>query len=149
MLHLFPSYGCTVLGEPSPPFLEVSEAYFSTPGRSPLMIWVCRATVEWYWQGKPRDWTHCHVVHHKSKHELTRACAVRGWRLTAWALARPALDMGLEWRREALWCSELSSEMYCRVKWLHGQYIPEDNSEHHTRRRENLKSHIEAFARSR
>jgi hypothetical protein len=28
--------------------------------------------------------------------------------------------------------------MYCRVKWL---YIPEDNSEHHTRRRENLKSH--------
>jgi hypothetical protein len=23
------------------------------------------------------------------------------------------------------------------------QYIPEDNSEHHTRRRENLKSHIE------
>jgi hypothetical protein len=26
---------------------------------------------------------------------------------------------------------------YC----LHHQYIPEDNSEHHTRRRENLKSH--------
>jgi hypothetical protein len=60
--------------------------------------------------------------------------------------------------------SELSSEMYCRVKWLSidvsevhtasiirdetsddnhftRQYIPEDNSEHHTRRRENLKSH--------
>jgi hypothetical protein len=33
-------------------------------------------------------------------------------------------------------CSELSSGMYCRL------YIPEDNSEHHTRRRENLKSHI-------
>jgi hypothetical protein len=25
------------------------------------------------------------------------------------------------------------------------QYIPEDNSEHHTRRRENLKSHIILF----
>jgi hypothetical protein len=26
------------------------------------------------------------------------------------------------------------------------QYNPEDNSEHHTRRRENLKSHIHTFA---
>jgi hypothetical protein len=25
------------------------------------------------------------------------------------------------------------------------QYIPEDNSEHHTRRRENLKSHVFSF----
>jgi hypothetical protein len=50
------------------------------------------------------------------------------------------------------WCSELSSGIYCRVKWLSTdsetsveknltrQYIPEDNSELHTRRRENLKS---------
>jgi hypothetical protein len=47
-------------------------------------------------------------------------------------------------------CSELSSGMYCRVKWLSTDVsevrtasiiIPEDNSEHHTRRRENLKSH--------
>jgi hypothetical protein len=53
--------------------------------------------------------------------------------------------------------------MYCRVKWLSTvvsevrtsetsvdnnftlQYIPEDNSEHHTRRRENLKSHTVLF----
>jgi hypothetical protein len=33
--------------------------------------------------------------------------------------------------------SELSSGIYCHVK-----YIPEDNSEHHTRHRENLKSHV-------
>jgi hypothetical protein len=43
--------------------------------------------------------------------------------------------------------------MYCRVKWLSTetsvdshftrQYIPEDNSEHHTRRREILKSHLD------
>jgi hypothetical protein len=61
-------------------------------------------------------------------------------------------------------CSELSSGIYGRVKWLltdvsevrtasiirdetvdnhfTRQYIPEDNSEHHTHRRENLKSHI-------
>jgi hypothetical protein len=54
-------------------------------------------------------------------------------------------------------CSELSSGLYCRVKWLSmeavrtsetsvdshftPQYNPEDSSEHHTRRRENLKSH--------
>jgi hypothetical protein len=63
-------------------------------------------------------------------------------------------------------CSELSSGIYCRVKWLstyvsevhhqdggsmhlwnvgrqslYAAVIPEDNSEHHTRRRENLKSH--------
>jgi hypothetical protein len=53
------------------------------------------------------------------------------------------------WRR--VWCSELSSRMYCHVKWLltdvsevrtasetsvdnhfTWQYIPEDNSEHHS-----------------
>jgi hypothetical protein len=61
------------------------------------------------------------------------------------------------------WCSELFFGIYCRVKLLSTdvsevrtvsiiretsvdkhftrQYIPEDNSEHHTRRRENLKSH--------
>jgi hypothetical protein len=52
-------------------------------------------------------------------------------------------------------CSELSSGIYCRVKLLstdvsevrtasiiRDEYIPEDSSEHHTRRRENLKSHI-------
>jgi hypothetical protein len=31
--------------------------------------------------------------------------------------------------------------MYCRVENFTRQYIPEDNSELHTRRRENLKSH--------
>jgi hypothetical protein len=30
----------------------------------------------------------------------------------------------------------------CKIIW---QYIPEDNSEHHTRRRENLKSHIHSL----
>jgi hypothetical protein len=49
------------------------------------------------------------------------------------------------------WYSELSSGLYCRVKWLSTgtavwndcrQYNPEDSSEHHTRRSENLKSHI-------
>jgi hypothetical protein len=55
-------------------------------------------------------------------------------------------------------CSELCSGIYYRVKLLSTdvsevrtasiirdetrQYIPEDNSEHHTRSRENLKSHI-------
>jgi hypothetical protein len=38
---------------------------------------------------------------------------------------------------EAVRTSETSVDNY--FTW---QYIPEDNSEHHTRRRENLKSHI-------
>jgi hypothetical protein len=65
-------------------------------------------------------------------------------------------------------CSELSSGIYCHVKLFSTevsimeavrtsetsvdnhftrQYIPEDNSEHHTRRRDKLKSHdFECFA---
>jgi hypothetical protein len=39
---------------------------------------------------------------------------------------------------EAVRTSEMSVDNH--FTW---QYIPEDNSEHHTRRRENLKSHIE------
>jgi hypothetical protein len=38
---------------------------------------------------------------------------------------------------EAVRASETSVDNY-----FTRQYIPEDNSEHHTRRRENLKSHI-------
>jgi hypothetical protein len=38
---------------------------------------------------------------------------------------------------EAVRTSETSVDNY--FAW---QYIPEDNSEHHTRRRENLKSHL-------
>jgi hypothetical protein len=67
-------------------------------------------------------------------------------------------------RRAEEWCSELSSVLYCRLKWLTTddplmmeavrtsetsvdnhftrQYNPGDSSEHHTRRRENLKSHM-------
>jgi hypothetical protein len=39
--------------------------------------------------------------------------------------------------KEAVHTSETSVDNY-----FTRQYIPEDNSEHHTRRRENLKSHI-------
>jgi hypothetical protein len=53
-------------------------------------------------------------------------------------------------------CSELSSVIILMMEavrtsetsvdnYFTRQYIPEDNSEHHTRRRENLKSHIEVL----
>jgi hypothetical protein len=42
---------------------------------------------------------------------------------------------------EAVCTSETSVDNY-----FTRQYIPEDNSEHHTRRRENLKSHKEETA---
>jgi hypothetical protein len=43
---------------------------------------------------------------------------------------------------EAVRTSETSVDNY-----FTRQYIPEDNSEHHTRRRENLKSHVSASVR--
>jgi hypothetical protein len=55
-------------------------------------IWVWRATVEWYWQGKPknseRNLSQCHFVHHKFHMDWARreagSSAWRGRRLTAW-----------------------------------------------------------------
>jgi hypothetical protein len=44
---------------------------------------------------------------------------------------------------EAVRTSETSVDNY-----FTRQYIPEDNSEHHTRSRENLKSHTGYFSRS-
>jgi hypothetical protein len=61
------------------------------------MIWVWRATVEWYWQGKteelgekPIPVPHCPPqIPHELTRARTRASAVRGQRLTTWAMARP------------------------------------------------------------
>jgi hypothetical protein len=55
-----------------------------------------RATVGWYWLSKnensERNMSRSHFVHHKSHVQWpgckTRAPAVRGWQLTAWAMAR-------------------------------------------------------------
>jgi hypothetical protein len=65
--------------------------------RIPQMIWVWRATVEWYWQGKTEELGEKPVpvplCPPQIPHGLTRArnwaSAVRGRRLTTWATARP------------------------------------------------------------
>jgi hypothetical protein len=65
--------------------------------RIPQMIWVCRATVEWYWQGKTEELGEKPVpvplcppqIPHGLTRERTRTSAVRGRRLTTWAMARP------------------------------------------------------------
>jgi hypothetical protein len=62
----------------------------------PQMIWVWGATVEWYWQGKTKELEEKPVpvllclpqIPHELTRERTRASAVRGRRLTAWAMAR-------------------------------------------------------------
>jgi hypothetical protein len=65
--------------------------------RIPQMIWVWRATVEWYWQGKTEELGERPVplplcppqIPHRLTRARTRASAVRGRRLTTWAMARP------------------------------------------------------------
>jgi hypothetical protein len=65
--------------------------------RIPQMIWVWRATVEWYWQGKTEELGDKPVpvplcppqIPHWLIRARTRASAVRGRRLTTWAMARP------------------------------------------------------------
>jgi hypothetical protein len=57
------------------------------------MIWVWRATVEWYWQGKTEELGEKPVPvplrPPHIPHGLTRSSAVRGRRQTTWAMARP------------------------------------------------------------
>jgi hypothetical protein len=63
----------------------------------PQMIWVWRATVEWYWQGKTEELGEKPVpvplcppqIPHGLTQAWTRASAVRGRWLTTWAMARP------------------------------------------------------------
>jgi hypothetical protein len=63
----------------------------------PQMIWVWRVTVEWYWQGKTEELGEKPVpvpfcppqIPHGLTRARTRVSEVRGWRLTAWAMARP------------------------------------------------------------
>jgi hypothetical protein len=50
------------------------------------MSW--RATAEWYWQGKTEELCPSQTPHGLTR-PRTRASAVRGRRLTAWATARP------------------------------------------------------------
>jgi hypothetical protein len=61
------------------------------------MIWVWRATMEWYWQGKTEELGEKPVpvplcppqIPHGLPRARTRASAVRGRRLTTWAITRP------------------------------------------------------------
>jgi hypothetical protein len=65
--------------------------------RIPQVIWVWRATVEWYWQEKTEELGEKPVpvplfpphIPHGLTRARTRASAVRGRRLTTWDKARP------------------------------------------------------------
>jgi hypothetical protein len=66
--------------------------------RIPQMIWVWRATVEWYWRGKTKELGEKPVpmplCPPQIPHGFTRASMVRGRWLTTWAMAWP-LVVGL------------------------------------------------------
>jgi hypothetical protein len=67
--------------------------YCSSPGDT----WGLKLKVEWYWHGKTEELGENPVpvplcptqIPHGLTQARTRYCAVRGWRLTAWAMARP------------------------------------------------------------
>jgi hypothetical protein len=59
----------------------------------PQMIWVWRATVEWCWEGQPKNSEKtCPCARIDLTRARTRASASRGQALTAWAMARPIND---------------------------------------------------------
>jgi hypothetical protein len=68
-------------------------------------IWVWRTTVEWYWQGKIEDVREKPIpvslcplqIPHGLNRARTRDLAVRGRRLTAWAMARPTYKLASPW----------------------------------------------------
>jgi hypothetical protein len=72
---------------------SVDTCLYASILRIPQMIWVWRATVEWYWQGKTEELGEKPVpvplCPPQIPHGLNRASAVRGRRLTTWAMARP------------------------------------------------------------
>jgi hypothetical protein len=67
----------------------------------PQMIWVWRATVEWYWQEKTEELEEKPVpvplcpprIPHGLTRVRIRASAVRGRRLMTWAMARPSSNV--------------------------------------------------------
>jgi hypothetical protein len=76
------------------------DAYLRYILHIPQMIWVWRATVEWYWQGKAEELGEKPVpvslcppqIPHGLTRERTRTSAERGRRLTTWAMARPLVN---------------------------------------------------------
>jgi hypothetical protein len=71
----------------------------------PWDIWVWRATVEWYWQGKTKELEERPVpmplcppqIPHGLTRTRNRASGLRGQRLTAWAMARSRTMPIREW----------------------------------------------------
>jgi hypothetical protein len=91
--------------------------------RIPQTIWVWRATVEWYWQGKTEELREKPVpvplcppqIPHGLTRARTRASAVWGRRLTTWAMPRPRNVGVLDWDYTAQYPRRLPYS--CMLPW--------------------------------
>jgi hypothetical protein len=94
--------------------------------RIPQMIWVWRPTMEWYWQGKTEELGEKPVpvplcppqIPHGLTRERTRASAVRGRRLTTWAMARPR---SVPWH--SFFCNGATDAMHRKVSQMNQPHI--------------------------
>jgi hypothetical protein len=108
-------------------------------------IWVWTATVEWYWQGKtertqrktcpsaPLSTTDLTWIDFGTNPSLcgerpATNCLNHGT-ANFWVTVSGSV-WDFNFSRQRVWCSELSSGLYCRVNWFTRQYNPEDSSEH-------------------
>jgi hypothetical protein len=111
--------------------------------RIPQMIWVWRATVEWYWQGKTEELGEKPVpvplcppqIPHGLTRARTRDSAVRGRRLTTWVMARNIAQLFLRdmcphrnLHLNILDASSTSGSALVQCCWLHNHKRPNIDS---------------------
>jgi hypothetical protein len=116
----------------------VTRCLWTAAAKGPIVhsqddIWLCRATVEWYWQGKTEELGGKPVPvplcppqnPHGLNRARTRVSAVRGQRLAAWSMLRQRYCLGIrledsDKRQEHLGMENQLTYRYILCRWLWG-----------------------------